>query len=1371
VGGTRPSVRALGAALATVAGLLTIPSAVGPSGRTPTPITSHQAVLAANPTDSRLAYTDDSDFIDETGVLNDPCPTPPCALAPEKPRHEGEVSTRITFPPAPGPGLPAPPPHIYTAFVSTRGATAADPQDADGEVWVRLPNDATGDPDPNAVVQVTCNNTAIESNPVISPDASRIAYASNVSGNYEIYVQPVPGPGAACGSTPQRITNFAGDDLWPTWISNTVLAFSSTRQDPLGDLYSQSILSPDATPNVSTAQRLTNDTAAADTQPAEMTVRAGDGSIDYIVFTTTRFREDGSLAVIPIPAAGAPPPPVTSLWAPTAPGFPPVQSSEAAPFFDGFNTRLLFTTTALDPYGDVRLADVTTDEPPVLQGFGSSIASVDGVAESHGAWSHLVSGEFDSDRFYVVKRSIQADVSDVFSTDGTGRRVLTSGVTTGAEPRRIDESAPSYSGDGRITYSRESTDPNDSGREIVIAAADGSGPTPIAGGRTTHDVDVQPTWSPDGTRIAFVRYSNNGDGNDPGRIMVANLAAGTAMSVSTFNPGAGATFSDEDPSWAPDGHSLVIARNITGPSDLAVAITPAAQSVIQGDDAALTATITNLGPRADTSVFFDVEVPTGLSIVGSQAPCDITNLAGFARIRCTYEEPFLPGDKRVVNLTARGTAPGTHTVTARNFFGDHVPGNDVATAQVTVTPPPDYRVTAFTIPNGSSTGSTAFTTMTATFTNDGGATVGTATVRFRVNNFPDQASLPTGCINVNSTDLLLDCTISPIPPGASTSVAVPIGGPAGTYNASVGVFDVDFETNFANNNANTTFTLATGVPAAAAWYELGNPSNNSSARERPSVFTARPVRLQAPQHPPAAVPLAAAAPVAAPFHSVVRDVPNPANFAQPEIWIISATTGAGAALDSPCGVPPCAPLAGRQPAWSPDGLHIAYTDAFNAIAVATLTDANSDGKPDVPISNAGVAQTTGFKSDGSPTQSRRTLAAAEDPAWSPDGTLLAITGQPAGQPDQRGIYTIRPNGTALTALIQARGPETEAAFEPVADVRVQLAAAPSVISSGANSTLTATVTNAGPLRAAGVTLTIPVPVGLSTVPSTLPPGCSLATATVTCTLGVMAAGSSLVRAFAVRGTAVGTYPVTATVTSTTKDPNLSNNSATVTIRVRATDLAVKITPAFPTAWVGGARTITVTVKNNGPGTAVNARLKMTLSGGLGASAAQPCLLGGAPCNLGTMTAGTTKTFHITLPMPSSSVGARSVTAVVSNTVFDLNLANNKAVLKFKVKKPRLRVLPAVATPGEVVTIFGEDFPPGAQVALKFDKGILAVMTSAVVLADGTFGGPVLILRRDQLGERELIASSPAVPRAFVATKATMLVVPRNLSPPDFLGRG
>jgi Tol biopolymer transport system component len=106
----------------------------------------------------------------------------------------------------------------------------------------------------------------------------------------------------------------------------------------------------------------------------------------------------------------------------------------------------------------------------------------------------------------------------VMNADGTGKTLLTSPV--GLAPPN-----PSWSPDGKkIAFERMSFGDPDATHDIYVINADGTNltrltKTPIPGGSSILNYDLEPTWSPDGTKIAFV---TNRDGNDEIYIMKAD---------------------------------------------------------------------------------------------------------------------------------------------------------------------------------------------------------------------------------------------------------------------------------------------------------------------------------------------------------------------------------------------------------------------------------------------------------------------------------------------------------------------------------------------------------------------------------------------------------------------------------------------------------------------------------------------------------------------------------------------------------------------------------------------------------------------------------------------------------------------------------
>jgi Tol biopolymer transport system component len=1456
-------------------------------------------------------------------------------------------------------------------------------------VWVERPSVVGPDegvPDPASLVRITCGPSAVETHPVISPDGRQVAYASTAGpdGRFHIFVVSIPAPGGTCADvTPVQVTSGATNDLWPAWMDDNQdgtaerLVFSRAGTgpglDPLGDLYTLDVTGLPLGLPIPAPVRLTNTPGVAESQPTAMwSFYEGDPGTygESVVFTTTRFRSDGSLASVRVDGTPTVYTTYASLWNEEEIGHIPQSSEAAAVQGSAATTWIAFTTTEDDTFGDVRYAAVppAATSEPTLDYFGTGFPGTDGTAgtaESHPAWI-LAPDDDIPGALWLTRRTHAADIVSVPASAGTPVGTIVGTAT--------DESTPSYSIDGRIAYSER----RGVARYIRYGPLDGSQPMteiPMArNGAHANDKNVQPVWSPDGRRIAFVNLRSAGGNWAQGELWVFTPATGELTMIAQPPDPSGARYTDSDPTWSPDGRRIAFTRSFAGPADLEIDITLSTATIVEGATATATVTITNNGTRQSHAPQVTVEIPAGLT--SSTSPQFCTNSAG--TVSCTFP-PLAAGASRSFELVVGGTnGPTPRVITARVAGGvtpDPDTSNNEDTAELSVTARPDYRFVSFDVPDGQAAAEPVPTTITAVIANDGGTTTGTARVRIFVATGPPappvaaRTPLPAGCVPVaSSTDVIVDCDIAPIPAGQTTTVTLPIEGAVDSYNADAFIFNVPFESNTANNGAaadtytlsllppdlavavqpvnraaldvatttmdvvvtndvgagpapgstftfsiaainqeiftgtsrdtgptfvrNTagctwngpptrtatctlsgtiapgasrtiTFTIAddgdagtvtgppspplgpityslgatsgqaytvtatnttsdagpgndtaTGTvtfsfsgPASAGHWRLDDPGpTDDAAAEKASPAlspnTAAHSRLTAPtgraavhavrrpgvasdrsragiERPASAGVLSAAAAPALPAPLAVRDQHGTvADYADPEIWTVTVQTGSTAPVREDCSTAPCAPIRGRQPDWSPtDPVAIAYVRQLDSgdergIAVLTLTSATANTVTGDP------RMLTGFRDDDTPTSSRAAISSAEDPDWSPTGQQIAITGQPTGQPDQRGIYVINAATGALAAptpRVQGRGPETDPDWEPYADLAAALSATPGTITAGTTSTLVAAVTNKGPSRAANVTLTILVPTGLGVVTTSLPSGCTLAAATVACHLGVLSAKPTVpvTRVFKVRGNIPGSYGVTAKVASDTLDDVPGNNTASATLNVQGLDLRVRITPKFERAWVGGKRTVNVVVQNNGPSTAASVQLKMVVPGQLGATAAQPCLVGIGTCSLGNLTAGSARTFVITMALPKAAVGDRTISAQVSNAVTDTNLANNRDQMRFTVELPTLRFLPAVAEPGEAVTLFGEHFPPNVHLKLSYDngKGILSGPDTVKTDADGEYAGPLLVLRRDQLGTRTLIATSVASTPKFQPTKADLLVVPRRLAPPDFLGRG
>jgi Tol biopolymer transport system component len=118
----------------------------------------------------------------------------------------------------------------------------------------------------------------------------------------------------------------------------------------------------------------------------------------------------------------------------------------------------------------------------------------------------------------------------------------TSRPPAGDEPAYSTPSPVDVKLEGRLTFSAEG--------DVWVMNADGSGRRRLT---SDPEMDFDPAWSPDGSRIAFRSHR---DGNEEVYVMAAD---GSAERNLTNNAG-----SDYSPSWSPDGTTIAFASDRDG---------------------------------------------------------------------------------------------------------------------------------------------------------------------------------------------------------------------------------------------------------------------------------------------------------------------------------------------------------------------------------------------------------------------------------------------------------------------------------------------------------------------------------------------------------------------------------------------------------------------------------------------------------------------------------------------------------------------------------------------------------------------------------------------------------------------------------------
>jgi uncharacterized repeat protein (TIGR01451 family) len=176
-------------------------------------------------------------------------------------------------------------------------------------------------------------------------------------------------------------------------------------------------------------------------------------------------------------------------------------------------------------------------------------------------------------------------------------------------------------------------------------------------------------------------------------------------------------------------------------------------------------------------------------------------------------------------------------------------------------------------------------------------------------------------------------------------------------------------------------------------------------------------------------------------------------------------------------------------------------------------------------------------------------ASIDDGSFDPDGGLVTLSQSPAGP------YSV---GTQLVTLTvtdsqgATNGCTATVTVVPSADLLISKAVVSGTAKPGQSLVYTVTVQNLGACAATGVAVNDPVPAGTTFYAVTTTQGTTSAppvgtVGTVTANFGTLASGASATMTLTVKVSAKGNDKIvnTATVTATTFDPNVANNTATI----------------------------------------------------------------------------------------------------------------------------------------------------------------------------------------------------------------------------------
>ncbi len=765
---------------------------------------------------------------------------------------------------------------------------------------------------------------------------------------------------------------------------------------------------------------------------------------------------------------------------------------------------------------------------------------------------------------------------------------------------------------------------------------------------------------------------------------------------------------------------------VVSSADLAVTNSASPNPVTAGSNITYTQVVTDNGPSAADNAQLVTNVPTNTTFVSMTPPagwaCQVPGAGNTGTVICTNAN--MPGGTSgtftMVVKVNTGVANGTivsDAVSVASSATDPISSNNSATATTVVGGTgPNLSVTDVASPNPVQAGTNITYTQVVTNTGSTAITNGTLSEATPANTTFVSITPPAGwtCIGFPASP----CTAPTVAAGAIGTFTVVYKVNAGTANGTIITDTVTV--NATNQSFGSKTAIATDVVASATQADLalstiaapspvlaGNQitytqtiTNNGPAAAAGATFTqVTPTNTTFQSiSPPAG--WTCTTPAAGGTGTITCTNPSVASGASADIIVVlnvpATVTAASITAASSVSATTTDPLASNNSTSITTPVSVACDLAVTNSGAPSPVTAGSNITYTQTITNQGPANcSTGTFTEVTPTNTTFVSVAAVTTGggtWTcPNSAPISCTNPsvvPGSTATITAVYKVTagtPAGTLIsdtdTGGSSSRDTNTSdnsatvtiaVATGTQADLSVTNLGSPNPVAAGTNITYTQTVTNSGPATANAPVFTETLPANTTAVSLTGPAGWTCVLGTLTCTdTTTMAVGTAnftfivKVNSTVASGTAISQ---TDSVSSSTSDPNSTNNSAVASVQVGNTaDVSVTNTPSPVPVQAGNNITYTQVVNNAGPSNASSVTLTETLPANttavsLTGPAGWTCTLGTLTCTNPSLVSASPASFTYVVTVNAGTAAGTAIneTATISTTADDTNSANDTA---------------------------------------------------------------------------------------------------------------